>query len=420
VSGDIRRLQLPSGVRVVSEHMPEVRSASIGCWVAIGARDEVPELSGASHFLEHLLFKGTDERDARRIAQEVDALGGEMNAFTTKEYTAYYLRLPADSFEWGVELLGQILSVPSLRPADVEAERQVILEELLMGLDDPDDRVHTMLFEALFPGHPLGREVLGDADTVGAMARDAIAGFHDAHYGPANLVVAVAGRVDHDRVHAAVETSLPGTSASARPERSVPELAPVPLVVDRRPLEQVHLTVGWRSLDHHDPDRYALALANQVLGGGASSRLFQEVREERGLAYTVFSSPAPMSDAGALVLFVGTGPDHVEEAATVVADVVGEIAANGVTAAELDVAKGFLSGSLILGLEDSASRMGRLGSGEAVRGEVVSIEEHVRRIDAVDLEDVARVASRVLAGPRTVAAVGPFDEDHPALVTLAG
>jgi predicted Zn-dependent peptidase len=417
---DIHRAQLPSGVRVVTEAMPSVRSVSIGCWVAVGSRDEPAELAGASHFLEHLLFKGTEERSARAIAEEIDALGGEMNAFTSKEYTAYYLRLPDHAFEWGTELLGDILSRPALRSDEVDAERQVIIEELLMNLDDPDDRAHTMLIESLFPDHPVGREVLGDPDTVGAMSRDEIATFHATHYGPANLVVAVAGNVERDRVLAGVEAHIHGADQSVRPERVQPDGAPVASCVEQRPLEQAHVTVGWRSLDHHDPDRYALAVANQILGGGMSSRLFQEVREQRGLAYSVYSAPSALSDCGTLTVYVGTGPDRLEQTAEVVADVVSAVAAEGVTAAELDVAKGFLAGSLVLGLEDSASRMSRLGSGEAIRGEVVPIDEHVRRIEAVGRDDVARVAARVLGGSRTVAAVGPFDAGHPGLVRLAG
>jgi predicted Zn-dependent peptidase len=416
----IHRLQLPSGVRVVTETMPSVRSVSIGCWVAVGARDEPAELAGASHFLEHLLFKGTATRSARQIAQEIDALGGEMNAFTSKEYTAYYLRLPDSAFTWGMELLGEVLSRPALRADEVDAERQVILEELLMNLDDPDDRVHTMLFEALFPGHAVGREVLGDTDTVGSMARDTIADFHGAHYGPANLVVAVAGNVEHSAAVDAVDRCLPGATESRRPERTEPAMPGVTRVVEERPLEQAHVTVGWRSLDHFDPDRYALAVANQVLGGGVSSRLFQEVREARGLAYSVYTAPSALSDCGALTLYVGTGPDRLDETADVVADVVVAVAEDGITEEELAVAQGYLAGSLLLSLEDSASRMSRLGSGEAIRGEVVPLEEHVRRIEAVGLDDVARVAKRVLTSPRTVAAVGPFGDDHPALVRLAG
>lgn len=416
----IHRQQLASGVRVVSEAMPSVRSVSIGCWVAVGARDEAPELSGASHFLEHLLFKGTEDRSARELAQQIDALGGDMNAFTAKEYTAYYLRLPDQALGWGMELLGDILTRPALRAEEVDAERQVILEELLMNLDDPDDRVHTMLYEALFPAHPVGREVLGEERTVQHMSRDAIAGFHDSHYGAGNLVVAVAGNIDHDAVVEAVEAHLPGTSGSIRPERVGPRLPPVAIVAEERALEQAHVAVGWHSLPHGDPERYALAVANQVLGGGVSSRLFQEVREQRGLAYSVYSAPSAMSDCGVLTLCVGTGPDRLAETADVVADVVDDVAAHGITEDELVVAKGYLAGSLVLGLEDSASRMSRLGAGEAIRGEIVPLDEQVRRIEAVDLEDVARVADRVLTGPRTVSAVGPFGDDHPALARLAG
>ncbi len=419
--GAITRQQLASGIRVVTEPMASVRSVAIGCWVAVGSRDEPAELAGASHFLEHLLFKGTDDRSARSIADAVDQLGGELNAFTSKEYTAYYLRVPDRALEWGIELLGQLLSRPALRSTDVEAERQVILEELLMNLDDPDDRVHTMLYEAMFTDHPVGREVLGDAGTIAGMDRDTIATFHAGHYGPTNIVVAAAGNLDHERVVEAVTSLVPGAPGGTRRERSAPTAGgSTRTVVESRPLEQAHVAVGWPGVDHDDPDRYALAIANQVLGGGVSSRLFQEVREERGLVYAIGTAPSSLSDCGSLALSLGTAPDRLVETAEVVAQVVTDLAVSGITDQELAVAQGFLTGSLLLALEDSGSRMGRLGAGEAIRGEVVSVDEQVRRIEAVEVDDVQRVLSRVLTGPRTVAAVGPFGEDHPALAVLAG
>jgi predicted Zn-dependent peptidase len=405
---------LPNGVRVVTEHMPTSRSVSIGFWVGVGARDEPVERAGASHFLEHLLFKGTDQRSARQIAESVDAVGGEMNAFTAKEHTAYYLRLPEQEFAFGLELLVDVMSAPAFRPHEVDAERHVILEEILMSHDEPDDRVYTALFEALFPDHPLGREVLGDEDTVSAMEPAQIAEFFGAWYRPANLVVAVAGNVTHDRVLAGVERYLADIPSGAAPVRVAPTAAAEPLRVEHRPTEQAHVSQGWSALHYDDPDRYVLAVANQVLGGGMSSRLFQEVREERGLAYSIFSSPTAFSDSGALSIYVGTAPARLAEALTVIDGVVGDLVAQGITDQELDVARGYLEGSLVLGLEDSGSRMGRLGSSETIRGEVISVDEHVRRIRAVTRDDVTRVLERIFTGERTLAAVGPFDADHPA------
>jgi predicted Zn-dependent peptidase len=410
----IAKTILPNGVRVVTEHMPTSRSVSIGFWVGVGARDEPAPLAGASHFLEHLLFKGTPDRSAREIAESVDAVGGEMNAFTAKEHTAYYLRLPDQEFSFGLELLVDVMSAPAFRAHEVDAERHVILEEILMSHDEPDDRVYTALFEALFPGHPLGREVLGDDDTVLAMTPAQIADFFGEWYRPANLVVAVAGNATHDQVLHGVERYLADIPSGAAPEREPPSAPPDPLAVERRPTEQAHVSQGWPALDYDDPDRYALAVANHVLGGGMSSRLFQEVREERGLAYSIFSSPTAFSDSGALSIYVGTAPTRLDEALRVIDGVVADLVASGVTGQELDVARGYLEGSLVLGLEDSGSRMGRLGSSETIRGEVISVDEHVARIRAVTRDDVARVLDRVFSAERTLAAVGPFDADHPA------
>ena len=395
--------------------MDSVRSVAVGVWAGVGARDESESLSGASHFLEHLLFKGTEARSAQDIAESVDAVGGEMNAFTTKEYTAYYTRLPATELAFGVDLLADVVAAPAFRPDEVEAERQVILEELLMNEDDPDDRVHTLVFEACFPGHPLGREVLGTPDTIEALSRDEIAGFHDRHYRPENLVVAAAGLLDHDEVVDRVERGFTGLAAGTPPVRQPPAVPAEARAVLTRPTEQVHLALAWPGLALEDPDRYALSVANHVLGGGTASRLFQEVREKRGLAYAVYSSPSSYVDAGVVLAYLGTAPSRVAEARAVVDDVVAGLVEGGVTDKELDVARGYLEGSLVLGLEDSSSRMGRIGSNLCIRGKVVPIEEHVEKIRAVTHDDVRRVLGRVFGGGRTLAAVGPLGEgDLPA------
>ncbi len=403
--------EAPSGIRVVTERMPEVRSVTLGCYVAVGGRDEPGELAGASHFLEHLLFKGTAARSAREIAEAVDARGGEMNAFTAREHTAFYTRLPASHLRFAVELLADVVTEPAFRPSEIDSERHVILEELLLSEDEPDERAHELCMEALFPDHPLGREVLGTEDTVEAMTREQIAGFHRGHYGPANLVVAAAGDVHHDAVVDAVVDHFSSVEATAdRPPRTMPTAPAALLAVLRRGTEQAHLAMGWRAFDHHDPDRYALAVINQVLGAGMSSRLFQEIRERRGLAYCVYSYTALYSDAGALLVYAGTAPTRLDEVRTLIAAEVERLVGDGVTDHELAVAKGYLQGSTILGLEDSGSRMARLGSNLMARGEVTPVDEHLLRIEAVTAADVARVVRRVLAGPATTAAVGPVDE----------
>ena len=406
---DIRETRLANGVRIVTERMPEARSVSLGVWVGVGGRDEPAELAGASHFLEHLLFKGTPTRSARQIAETIDAVGGEMNAFTNREHTAYYTRLPADRVDLGIEILGDVLTEPAFRPPEVDAERHVILEEILMNLDMPEDHVHTLLAEALFPGHPLGREVLGTKETVEAATRDEIAEFFAHWYLPRNLVVVAAGNLEHDRVVDAFAESLGTLEGGERPVRTAPDTAVEPRTVLDDPTEQAHVAMGWRGIDHFDDDRYALTIANQVLGGGMSSRLFQEVREQRGLCYSVYSWATTYVDAGCAGVYAGTAPNRVGELLGVVDDEIAKLVESGVTEAELDVAKGYIEGSLVLGLEDSGSRMGRLGRSLMARDEIVTVEDQLARIRAVTTDDVAAVAKRVFGTERSLAVVGHVD-----------
>jgi predicted Zn-dependent peptidase len=407
----VEQTELPNGLRIVSETMPEARSVTLGAWVRVGGRDEPDELSGASHFLEHLLFKGTQGRSAKEIAETIDAVGGEMNAFTAREHTAYYARLPHEQMALGVEVLADVLTAPALRPAEVEAERQVIVEEILMNLDSPEDRVHTALSRALFEGHPLGREVLGEMPTVEAITRDDIASFFARWYRPATMVITAAGRLSHQAVVDAVQRGFEGTTEGALPTRRPPAEAVAHVVVEHDDTEQAHLNLGWRSLSNRDDDRWALSVANQVLGGGMASRLFQEVREERGLAYSVYSHPTAFEDSGYLTIYCGTAPKRARETLAVIDDVLAEVLAEGITEHELSVAAGYLEGSFLLGLEDSGSRMARLGRTLMQRDDLMPVEEVTARIRAVTVDDVSRVLHRVLDAPRTLAAVGPFDAD---------
>lgn len=403
---DARTTTLDNGLRIITEVLPGTRSVALGYWVGVGARDESPAMAGASHFLEHLMFKGTLGRSAHDIAETIDAVGGEMNAFTAKEHTAFYARLPATALQLGLDVLGEVLSTPALRPVDVEAERQVILEEIALDDDDPDERVQTLSHELLFAEHALGREVAGTAATVSAIGADDITTFFRQWYRPANLVVAAAGAVDHDQVVASVDAHFGAIETGVAPERRAPaELLGAEASLER-PVEQVHLAMGWRAPDAHSPDRFALSVLNQVLGGGMSARLFQEIREQRGLAYSVYSYPALYQDAGCLVAYAGTSPGNLAEVRGLMQDEVARLAAEGISARELAVAKGYLQGSLVLGLEDSASRMVRLGAGLLVHGEVPPIDLQLARLAAVTLDDVAHLAHRVFTGPATVALVG--------------
>jgi predicted Zn-dependent peptidase len=401
--------ELSNGLRIVTEAMPEARSVAIGAWVGVGGRDEPAALAGASHFLEHLLFKGTEARTARHIAEAVDSVGGEINAFTSREHTAYYARLPHQHVGLGIEVLGDVLTAPAFRPHEVEAERQVIVEEILMNLDSPEDRVHTLLGEALFPGHPLGRDVLGEQATVEAITRDQIASFFDRWYRPGTMALVATGNLRHREVVELAERELGDRTGGSQPQRTPPERPPVPMVVEHDVTEQAHLCLGWRSISQHDDDRWALLVANQVLGGGSASRLFQEVREERGLAYSVYSYPSTYADTGSLSIYCGTAPKRVRDSLAVVDDVVVSLVEDGVTETELVVAKGYLEGSYVLALEDTGGRMGRIGRALVRPEELLPVEAHLARIRAVTADDVARVLRRTLAGPRTLAAVGPFD-----------
>ncbi|MEO7442279.1 MAG: pitrilysin family protein [Acidimicrobiales bacterium] len=401
---------LDCGITVVTEAMADVRSVSLGFWVGTGSRDEERRLAGASHFLEHLLFKGTATRSARQIAEDVDAAGGDMNAFTTREYTAFYVRLLDESTELGLDILSDILWRPAFRPDEVEAERQVILEEILMRADEPADLVHEVLSEALYPGHSVGREVLGEESSIEAMERDAIAAFHAGHYRPANVVFAAAGRLDHDELVAGIERRYDGEGGGVRPTRTAPTAPPNPLAVDERDTEQVHLMVAVPAYDHHHPDRHALAVVNHTLGGGLSSRLFQTVREERGLAYSVYSYHAALADCGYLGVYAGTMPTRAAEVLGLVQAELDAMAAKGITGRELDVARRHLAGEMALSLEDSAARMHRIGRSQLLRGTVATVDEVVARFAAVTLDDAARVAADVLSAERVVALVGPVAE----------
>ena len=403
---------LPCGIRLVTETMADVRSVAVAFWVGTGSRDEPDELAGASHFLEHLLFKGTERRSAAAIAESLDEVGGDCNAFTTKEYTTFYVRLLSEHLPLGLDILSDIMWQPALRPPDVEAERDVILDEILMHADEPSDLAGERWQAALFPDHPLGRDTLGTAESVPRISRDDIRAFFDVHYRPANMVVSVAGDCTHEAVAAELESRFAGTGGGEAPRRRAPGPDTVPLNVVRRPTEQAHLVYGARSVTRFDERRWPLAVLNHVLGGGLSSRLFQKVREERGLAYSVWSERAAYADAGSLAVVVGTAPEHVAEVLHIVEDELDRLAQSGVSGRELDVAKGYLRAEMLLSGEDSGARMSRIGASLLLHGEVLTVDEVLARIEAVTLAQVLEVAGQVAAAPRTMSAVGPFDAEE--------
>jgi len=409
----IRTELLGSGARLVTESMAEARSVTVGVWVGTGSRDEDDAHSGASHFLEHLLFKGTPTWSAVDIAESVDAIGGDMNAFTTKEYTAFYIRLLADDLPLGLDVLGAIMTEPALRVDDIDAERQVILDEILMHADEPADFAAEQCTAAMFPGHPLGREVLGTAASVESLDQRQIRTFFDHHYRAGNLVVAAAGDIDHERLAVEVDARFAGRSGGAAPPRVGPHDGGEALTVHDRPTEQVHLVVGMRCPGRHSPERWPLAVLNHVLGGGISSRLFQEVRERRGLAYSIWSERIHYEEVGTMTVSVGTAPEHAREVLALVHGELDRMGESGVSGRELAVAKGHLRAETLLSLEDSGARMSRIGSSLLLHGQVLEVDEILAKVDAVTTEDVAAVAGALAAQTRTLSVVGPFDPDVP-------
>ena len=364
-------------------------------------------MAGVSHFLEHLLFKGSSTRSAQDIAQGIDAVGGDLNAFTSKEYTAFHARVPAWELDFGLNTLLDVLVDPGFTETELDAERQVILEELAWSADTPDDVVHGVLAESLFPGHPLGWEVLGTADTVQAIDAAQVRAFHDRWYRRSNMVIAVVGPVDHDEIVARVDTALAVVGEGERPVRAAPPPEIVPEVVTPRSIEQMHLAQGWRTGGLHSPDRYALAVATQVLGGGWSSRLFQEVREKRGLSYSVFASVGSFADSGTMSVYAATAPERLTELRTVIDAQLHDLATNGPGQRELDVARGGFEGATVLGLEDTGSRMARLATNVLFRDRVVGVDEYLDAVREVTAADVQRVLAEVLDGALAVSIVGP-------------
>jgi predicted Zn-dependent peptidase len=414
----IRTEMLPSGLSLVTERMDDARSVCIGFWVGTGARDEEADKAGSSHFLEHLLFKGTAERSPSAIAEAVDEVGGDFNAFTTKEYTSFYIRLLAEHLPLGLDILSDIMWQPALRPGDLEAERQVILDEILMHADEPSDEAAEQSSALLFPDHPLGREVLGSQESVSAMSAARIREFFALHYRPGNMVVAVAGDLDHQVVADGLEARFSGPTGGSTPERKPPGEEVEPLRVRRRTTEQAHVVLASRSVDRFDRRRYALAVLNHVLGGGLSSRLFQEIRERRGLAYSVWSERVAYQDAGSVSVGMGTSPEHVAEVLDIVSTELALLGAEGITERELAIAKGNLRAETLLACEDSGARMSRIGAGMLLHGEVLSVDEVLGRVEALTLDEIHAAASEVVAAPRTLSVVGPFDESDFDVVAL--
>jgi len=415
----VRRTILPGGLRVVTETLPAVRSAALGIWVGVGSRDETARHEGATHYLEHLLFKGTRQRTALDISAEMDAVGGEMNAFTTKEYTCYYARVLDADLPLATDILSDMVTNSVISPQDVDAERNVVLEEIAMNDDDPTDTVHEAFAAQLFGDTPLGRPVLGTVESINAITREQIFEHYQARYSPDHLVVAAAGSLDHDDLVAQVSEAF-GAALKPGAEPAPPRLsgeyasrghtAGTGLRLVSRGIEQANLVLGCEGLARTDDRRYALGVLNAALGGGMSSRLFQEIREKRGLAYSVYSFGSQNADTGMWGIYVGCLPSKADDVLSICTSEVEKLVSGGLTDEELERGKGQMRGSIVLGLEDPSSRMSRIGKSELVYPRLEPVEETLDRIEAVTHDDIRAVASEVLGRPKALAVVGPFDD----------
>jgi predicted Zn-dependent peptidase len=413
--GVVRRTLLPGGLRVITEQVPGVRSAAFGVWVDAGSRDESRPQMGSAHYLEHLLFKGTSERSALDISASIEAVGGDLNAFTTKEYTCYYARVLDQDLPLAINVVCDVVTGALLRVDDVEAERGVILEEIAMHEDDPGDVVHDLFAQAMFGDSPLGRPILGTVDTITDLSRASIRGFYQRRYRPEAMVISAAGNVDHDQVVRLVRRAFAGfidaDSEAHGPRAAKPVRRGEPgAAVVSRATEQAHVVLGVPGLVRSDPRRYALSVLSTALGGGMSSRLFQEVREKRGLAYSVYSYTQGYSDDGIFGVYAGCLPSKVDTVLDVCLTQLDEVAASGLSDDEIRRGKGQVRGATVLGQEDTGARMSRIAKSELHHDPLLAIDQILQRVDAVTSEDIRSVARDLLSAPKTLAVIGPFDE----------
>jgi predicted Zn-dependent peptidase len=414
----VRRTVLPSGLRIVTEEVPSVRSAAIGIWVNVGSRDETPAVAGASHFLEHLLFKGTTRRNALEISATVEAVGGEMNAFTSKEYTCFYARVIDTDLPMAIDVVSDLITSSIVSALDVDAERKVVLEEIAMRDDDPSDLVHDLYAETYYGDTQLGRPILGTIKSINDMTRSSVFNYYKKKYLPQDLVVAVAGNIKHKRVVAMVEEALSrdnfldvkgapqirlNTPVKTKPVQSVGLLT--------RKTEQAHMFYGMEGVARSDERRFSMGVLASALGGGMSSRLFQEIREKRGLAYSVYAYAQQFAGSGQIGFYAGCNPTKAIEVVEIIREVLADVAQSGMSHEEIERAKGAVRGSLVLSQEDSASRMSRIGKNEIVYGQVMGFDDILKAISRVNSTDVREIASEYLTKSPTLALVGPFKSE---------
>jgi predicted Zn-dependent peptidase len=411
----VKRTVHASGLRIVTEEVPSVRSAAVGIWVNVGSRDEAPATAGASHFLEHLLFKGTKSRTALEISSSIESVGGEMNAFTSKEYTCFYARVIDTDLPMAIDVVSDLITSSIVTALDVDAERKVVLEEIAMRDDDPSDLVHDLFSDTYYGDTQIGRPILGTIDSINNMSRNTVFNYYKKKYKPSDLVVAVAGNIKHKRVVAMVEEALSrdnflditGTP-NIRPNTSIKRGPQTPVGLMYRKTEQAHMLYGMEGVPRADERRFAMGVLSAALGGGMSSRLFQEIREKRGLAYSVYAYSQQFAGTGTIGFYAGCNPTKAIEVVEIIREVLSDVADNGMSHEEIERAKGAVRGSLVLSQEDSGSRMSRIGKNEIVYGQVMDFDDILKAISRVSAEDIRQIAGEYLTKTPTLALVGPF------------
>jgi predicted Zn-dependent peptidase len=407
---------LPSGLRIVTEEVSTSRSAAVGIWANVGSRDEGKTVAGASHFLEHLLFKGTKTRTALEISSSIEAVGGEMNAFTGQEYTCFYARVIDTDLPLAVDVVTDLITSSTFTAEDVDSERKVVLSEIAVRDDDPSDYIHELYLDTYYGDSPVGRSILGTVDSINKMPRNSIYNYYKKHYKPENLVVSVAGNIKHKKVVKMVEEALAKDGFLDVPNNKHEVRAATPIktpglgevgIIDRK-TEQAHILYGFPGLARSDDRRFALSVLSSAIGGGMASRLFQEIREKRGLAYTTYAYPQQFAGTGTLAFYAGCRTEKAEEVIKLMRDISESVAQHGLTDEEISRAKGAVTGGLILGQEDTGSRMSRIGKSELVYGEIMSFDDILSKVRSVTPEQVHQLARDLFSAPATLALVGPF------------
>jgi predicted Zn-dependent peptidase len=414
----VKRSVHASGLRIVTEEVPSVRSAAVGIWVNVGSRDEAPATAGASHFLEHLLFKGTTSRTALEISSSIESVGGEMNAFTSKEYTCFYARVIDTDLPMAIDVVSDLITSSIVTALDVDAERKVVLEEIAMRDDDPSDLVHDLFSDTYYGDTQIGRPILGTIDSIKGMSRNTVFNYYKKQYLPQDLVVAVAGNIKHKKVVAMVEQALSRdnfldvlAAPVIRPNIPIKNTKQQSVGLLYKKSEQAHMFYGMEGVARADDRRFAMGVLSAALGGGMSSRLFQEIREKRGLAYSVYAYAQQFAGSGVLGFYAGCNPTKAIEVVEIIRSVLSDVADNGMTHEEIERAKGAVRGSLVLSQEDTGSRMSRIGKNEIVYGQVMDFDDILKAISRVSAQDIREIASEFLVKTPTLALVGPFKNE---------